>query len=176
MGWAHVSATTQTASEPTYTVTVNVNDAAMGSATGGGTFHAGDSCTVTATPNSGYHFVGWSNGMTDNPYTFTVVANITLTATFAANGTEGIDYADGSVTCTIYPNPTSDATTISVKGANGKVRITVVDINGRTVATETLECNADCEKTMDARNLAQGTYFVKITGENVNMVKKLVVR
>jgi uncharacterized repeat protein (TIGR02543 family) len=148
----------------------------MGSATGGGTFHAGESCTVTATPISGYHFVGWSNGMTDNPYTFTVVANITLTATFAANGTEGIEDVAGNALCTIYPNPTSDATTISVKGANGKVRITVVDINGRTVATETLECNADCEKTMDARNLAQGTYFVKITGENVNMVKKLVVR
>ncbi len=175
-GWAHVSATTPAASDPTYTVTVNVNDAAMGSATGGGTFRAGQSCTVTATPNSGYHFVSWSNGVTDNPYTFTVVANITLTATFAADGTEGIEDVAGDALCTIYPNPTSDVTTISVSGVNGMVRITVVDINGRTVATETLECNADCEKTMDVDNLAQGTYFVRIAGENVNQVKKLVVR
>jgi hypothetical protein len=148
----------------------------MGSATGGGTYRAGESCTVTATPNSGYHFQGWSNGVTDNPYTFTVVANITLTATFAADGTEGIEEVSGDAVCTIYPNPTSDVTTISVSGVNGMVRITVVDINGRTVATETLECNADCQKTMDARNLAQGTYFVRIAGENVNQVKKLVVR
>ena len=175
-GWAHVSATTPAASDPTYTVTVTVNDATMGSATGGGTFRAGQSCTVTATPNSGYHFVSWSNGVTDNPYTFTVVANITLTATFAANGTEGIEDVAGDALCTIYPNPTDGVTTISVSGVNGVVRITVVDMNGRTVATETLECNADCEKTMDVANLAQGAYFVKITGERVNLVKKLVVR
>jgi len=175
-GWAHVSATTPAASDPTYTVTVTVNDATMGSATGGGTFRAGQSCTVTATPNSGYHFQGWSNGITDNPYTFTVVANITLTATFAADSTEGIEEVAGNALCTIYPNPTSDVTTISVSGVNGMVRITVVDMNGRTVATETLECNADCQKTMDVANLAQGAYFVKITGERVNLVKKLVVR
>jgi hypothetical protein len=175
-GWAHVSATTPAASDPTYTVTVTVNDAAMGTATGGGTYRAGQSCTVTATPNSGYHFVSWSNGITDNPYTFTVVANITLTATFAADSTEGIEEVAGNAVCTIYPNPTSDVTTISVSGVNGKVRIAVVDMNGRTVATETLECSSDCEKTMDVANLAQGAYFVKITGERVNLVKKLVVR
>ena len=59
---------------------------------------------------------------------------------------------------------------------NGKVRISVVDMNGRTVASETLECNDDCVKTMDIVNLAQGAYFVRITADNVNMVKKLIVR
>jgi hypothetical protein len=29
---------------------------------------------------------------------------------------------------------------------------------------------------MDVDQLAQGAYFVRITGDNVNMVKKLVVR
>jgi hypothetical protein len=29
---------------------------------------------------------------------------------------------------------------------------------------------------MDVERLAQGAYFVRITGENVNMVKKLIVR
>ena len=175
-GWAHVTATTSSVPDENYTVTVQANDATMGTVTGGGIYHAGETATVTATANPGYHFVNWSIGVVDNPYSFVVTGNITLTAFFEANGTEGINYADGSVTCTIYPNPTSDATTISVKGANGKVRITVVDINGRTVATETIECNADCEKTMDVANLAQGAYFVKITGDNVNLVKKLVVR
>ncbi len=90
-------------------------------------------------------------------------------------GTQGIDNAEG-VTCTIFPNPTSSATTISVSGVNGKVKIEVVDMNGRTVASETLECSSDCRKTMDVDHLAQGAYFVRITGENVNMVKKLIVR
>ncbi len=29
---------------------------------------------------------------------------------------------------------------------------------------------------MDVNNLSQGAYFVRITGDNTNMVKKLVVR
>jgi hypothetical protein len=49
-------------------------------------------------------------------------------------------------------------------------------MNGRTVASETLESNSECVKTMDVNNLAQGAYFVRITGDNTNMVKKLVVR
>ena len=173
-GWTRVSATTQTADNPTYTVTVTVTDATMGTATGGGTYQAGQSCTVTATANSGYRFVNWSNGETANPYTFTVVSNITLTANFES--VQGIEEVSGDAVCTIYPNPTSDVTTISVSGVNGKVRIAVVDMNGRTVASETLECSSDCEKTMDVDQLAQGAYFVRITGDNVNMVKKLVVR
>ena len=63
-----------------------------------------------------------------------------------------------------------------MSGANGKVRITVVDINGRVAASETMECAGDCMKTMNVDNLAQGAYFVRITGENVSMVRKLIVR
>ena len=79
-------------------------------------------------------------------------------------------------TCTIYPNPTSSTTTISVRGISGKVRIAVVDMNGREVTSETLDCAGDCAKTMNVDNLAQGAYFVRITGENANIVKKLIVR
>ena len=63
-----------------------------------------------------------------------------------------------------------------MSGVNGKVQIAVVDMNGRAVASELLECSADCTKTLDVEHLAQGAYFVRITGENVNMVKKLIVR
>ncbi|MBO7489990.1 MAG: T9SS type A sorting domain-containing protein [Bacteroidales bacterium] len=31
-------------------------------------------------------------------------------------------------------------------------------------------------KTMEVSGLAQGAYFVRVNGENVNMVKKLVVK
>jgi hypothetical protein len=87
----------------------------------------------------------------------------------------GIDGVDGPA-CIIYPNPTSSATTISVVGINGQVKIAVVDINGREVASEVVNCSGNCAKTIDIENLAQGTYFVRIIGENVSMVKKLIVR
>ena len=95
-------------------------------------------------------------------------------------GTVGIsdeDMSTGHVpSCTIYPNPTNSATTISVNGISGKVRIAVVDMNGREVTTETLNCSGDCTKTMEVDRLAQGAYFVRITGENASMVRKLIVR
>jgi hypothetical protein len=45
---------------------------------------AGDSVTLTATPDSGWEFVGWSGGLTgsQNPATVTLNANTTITATF----------------------------------------------------------------------------------------------
>ena len=87
----------------------------------------------------------------------------------------GIDKVEGA-TCAIFPNPTSGNTTVTVTGINGKVKIAVVDMNGREVASETLDCSGDCAKTMDVDRLAQGAYFVRITAENVSMVRKLIVR
>ena len=89
--------------------------------------------------------------------------------------TVGISEVDGAQ-CAIFPNPTSGSTTVTVTGVSGKVKIAVVDMNGREVASETLDCSGDCAKTMDVERLAQGAYFVRITGENVSMVRKLIVR
>ena len=52
----------------------------------------------------------------------------------------------------------------------------VVDMNGRVVMSDSMSCEGDCVKTMEVSGLAQGAYFVRINGENVNMVKKLVVK
>ena len=50
---------------------------------------------VTAVPDTGYHFVAWSDGSTDNPRIDAVVtAGVTVTATFAIN-TYTLDYAAG---------------------------------------------------------------------------------
>ena len=69
----------------TYTVSVEPNNPAMGSVTGGGTFDDGSATTISATPFIGYHFVSWSDGNADNPRTVTVESNITYTAVFAPN-------------------------------------------------------------------------------------------
>ena len=89
--------------------------------------------------------------------------------------TVGIGEVDGAQ-CAIFPNPTSGSTTVTVSGVSGKVKIAVVDMEGREVATETLDCVGNCAMTMDVERLAQGAYFVRITGENVSMVRKLIVR
>lgn len=71
------------ASQPTnLTLTANANDATMGTATGSGTYPSGTMVTATAIPFAGYAFLGWSNGTPDNPYSFPLNANTSLSATF----------------------------------------------------------------------------------------------
>jgi hypothetical protein len=69
-----------------FNITVSANPSNGGSVAGGGTYQQGQSCTVTATANTGYAFANWTeNGnvvSTQTNYTFTVNGNRTLVANF----------------------------------------------------------------------------------------------
>ena len=49
----------------------------------GGSFKSGSTITLTATPNQGFIFSGWSNGSTQNPLTLEVNSNQTISAQFS---------------------------------------------------------------------------------------------
>jgi hypothetical protein len=70
-----------------YTIAVSASPIAGGMVGGGGTFASGASRTVTATTNSGYTFVNWTeNGnvvSSSASYNFTLTTNRTLVANFA---------------------------------------------------------------------------------------------
>ncbi|MCQ2271984.1 MAG: hypothetical protein MJZ72_04260 [Bacteroidales bacterium] len=72
-----------------YTITVNSNNTAWGTVTGGGTYAENATATLTATAKEGYKFVQWIDGNTSNPRTITVTADATYTATFAENAGPG---------------------------------------------------------------------------------------
>ena len=69
-----------------YTITVTANPANGGTVSGGGTFNYGQSCTLTATPATGYNFVRWTkNGQqvsTNATYTFSVTESAAFVAQF----------------------------------------------------------------------------------------------
>ncbi|MBR1630949.1 MAG: InlB B-repeat-containing protein [Paludibacteraceae bacterium] len=65
-----------------YEVTLNVNDAAMGSVSGAGTYNHQSTANIKAEANEGYFFVSWSDGVTDAERTITVTEDIELTAVF----------------------------------------------------------------------------------------------
>ena len=73
----------------TQTVAVLASPAGAGSVSGGGSFVAGSSVTVTATANSGYTFANWTENGTvqsgSSSYGFTIAANRNLVANFTAN-------------------------------------------------------------------------------------------
>ena len=91
------------AATQTFTVTATSSNTAQGTVSGGGEFSYGQSCTVTATANTGYFFTGWtSNGTLVSgaaQYTFNVTSDMNLVANFA----EGLEIGTASSNSNFLP-------------------------------------------------------------------------
>ena len=69
----------------TSTLSLFNNNPTMGTVSGAGTYSYQDQVVITATPNYGYHFIQWNDGITVNPRTVTISQDTAFTAHFAAN-------------------------------------------------------------------------------------------
>lgn len=109
--------TSVTKTVPSYTLTVNIADGCSGMGTvtpATGSYPRGTSVQVSATPNSGYRFVSWSDGGAQT-HNVTVDADKAVTATF-----EQIQYYDVTITA----------------GVNGSITISGGEITGsQTIAS-----------------------------------------
>ena len=154
-----------------YTITVNASPTSGGTVSGAGTYYSGTSCTLTATPNTGYTFTNWKKGntvvSTNATYTFEVMESATYTATFtaipqytisvSANPTAGgtvrgggTFYSGTSCTLTATPNTHYDFTNWkmgnSVVGTNPTYTFTVTGnatyvANFTALQAHTITCN-----------------------------------
>ncbi len=113
---------------PQYTITVNANNNSWGTVTGGGTYNAGATCTLTATPASGYQFQSWKkNGSvvsTDATYTFTVNESATYTAYFG----EPLQYY--TVTTAVNPDGAGYVTGGGTFQENSSITLSAVSYPG----------------------------------------------
>ncbi len=66
-----------------YTIEVVADHPEWGTVTGGGTYYYGDTIQISATPNTGFAFDGWDDGITDNPRTVIVAQDSLFTAMFS---------------------------------------------------------------------------------------------
>ena len=71
----------------------------------------------------------------------------------------------------VYPNPASNY--VIVSGLQGETKIEVLNLLGETIATVR---TTDSQETISVSGLPTGTYFVKITQQNKQITKKLVIR
>ena len=80
---------------PSYTVTATAEN---GTVEGAGEYEHGTEVTLTATPADGYKFTCWTSGKDtvsiENPYTFTVTADVALVANFKELVTETIYFVN----------------------------------------------------------------------------------
>lgn len=74
-----------------YSIDASANPSAGGTITGAGDYEVCSSISLTATANSGYEFINWTEGgtevSTDANYSFTVAENRTLIANFETSST-----------------------------------------------------------------------------------------
>lgn len=132
-----------------YTITLNVNDATMGTVTGAGEYENGTTCTITATANEGYRFVNWNDGVTSNPRTITVTGDAQYTANFEEIPFEGAEVNfNGSVW---------NASIVGAGMYNGKLV---------TILYENYEAGNDSRTVYIVGGTAPGTY----TGINAGLL------
>ena len=107
-----------------YTVSLKASPSGSGSVSGGGTYEKGTRRTVSATANSGYRFVRWSDGGYQS-HTVTWDANKTLTAYFEAYTVTGDEIFSGTaLTSSAYWMAYGSCSVNSVTGGVATLKFT----------------------------------------------------
>ncbi|MDR1203676.1 MAG: T9SS type A sorting domain-containing protein [Tannerellaceae bacterium] len=151
-----------------YTVRVTANNASMGEVSGGGTYAANTTATITATPYSGYRFIRWNDGSILNSRTITVTQDITYTALFEL-GT-GIFDKERS-TLSVYPNPTRDNVYIVLPENVFSAVFTLHDIQGKVLIRQEI----GNQETVQVNSLAAGIYIYNVRTGTQTYQGKIIV-
>ena len=137
-------------------------------------FNQGAGTTVQASTNNAT-LTGLTANMAYDVYVRSVCGEGVYSAwsnvtSFTTDEGEGIDDVN-SAAIALYPNPAT--TTVTISGIEGQATVTIVDMNGRVSGEWRVEND---EITIDLTGYAQGAYFVRITGEQQNAIRKLIVK
>lgn len=77
----------------------------------------------------------------------------------------------------LYPNPADANVTITASGVHGRAVIALMDVAGRLLRQHIVtDIAAQPVCWLDLSGLPAGSYFVRITGDNITAVRKLVVK
>jgi len=132
-----------------------------------GTYDNGMVVTLTATPDAGYQFDGWSGGVTSttNPVTLNMDGDKNVMAQFSTLTTSIYEVDDFEVK--VFPNPFNDQIFISTKEDLKQIRI--FNTLGLLVYEGT-------ELTLDLTALPAGMYFLWIENSEGKEVQKQLVK
>ena len=80
-----------------------------------------------------------------------------------------------SNTLSVYPNPAANETFVTIENA-GMTTVSVYDVQGRLISTESVEAVAGEQVRISTEMLNAGVYFVTVNSESVVRTAKLVVK
>lgn len=105
--------------------------------------------------------------------TFTSINGCDSVVTLTLVIPNGINEVENNYSVSLYPNPTSESATLSVKGLNKEATIIVTDQQGRVISTSILTSGQETMK-IETSNLASGVYYVRIQTTNSVRTEKLI--
>ena len=156
-----------------YSITVSAHPAEAGIVSGGGSYRFGETCTVTATPNSNnYSFENWTQDgvevSTESSYSFIVINDVDLVANFSEDLSVGEGgNVDTSADFFGFSNGNGN---FCIFGIEGTATLQVVDVMGRILSSESFSGNY--EKHLD---VVPGVYTLRLINGNSVKVRKIVI-
>lgn len=96
---------------------------------------------------------------------------------FQIEGFAGLNEYANAHNLNIYPNPTSDVLNVSFDAQAKEYTISILDIQGREVATHAYSnLSGQQTITLSVNDLVSGNYLVKIASENGSTVEKVLIK
>lgn len=85
-----------------------------------------------------------------------------------------VDHFDNNNNINVYPNPSTGSINIRINSFIGKANVEVLDLNGRVVYSLN-NTDFNNEKSIDLNHLQAGVYVVKVSGDELNYTKKIIL-
>lgn len=124
---------------PASSYSVTVSASTGGTVSGGGTYNAGASATLSATEANGYRFDRWSDGVGWNPRTLPVYGNMSLTAQFVPiTGNDTLQLDNG---VSMFYTSASASATFPANLMAGHQRLTAVMYYPNNAGSHTVTVN-----------------------------------
>ncbi|MBP5781977.1 MAG: C10 family peptidase, partial [Bacteroidales bacterium] len=154
-----------------YTITITANPMEGGTVTGAGTYNHGATATLTATANTGYTFINWTEDGTivsTNPtYSFTVTEDASYVANFESNSytiTVTADPADGGTVTGAGTYDHGATATLTATANTGYTFINWTE-DGTVVSTEQTYSFSVTEDASYVANFELKSYTITATAE-----------
>ena len=156
----------------TYTISADVDPVEAGTVSGGGSYAAGTSVTLTATPNSGYRFVGWvedgTTVSTNTSYIFNADKNRSLTALFDRISSGGGD-SDPTSCITLPSRNTGGELKLSGRYAEKGETVTLTAVPDEGYELDTLTVTDSKGNEIDLTDQGGNEYNFKMPAGRVTI-------
>jgi hypothetical protein len=76
----------------------------------------------------------------------------------------------------VYPNPASEAVTVSFDGKGGDYAITITDLSGRIVSSQTISANGTTQVSVSVADLNTGNYLISVANATGSHTQNLLVK